>query len=62
MDEFCLHFSESTFCGFEVSIIELLWSYATVADVLSGEITKELASCLGDFVRSAEKETLTFAP
>ena len=35
-DEFCLHFSESTFCGFEVSIIELHISYATVADVLSG--------------------------
>jgi hypothetical protein len=31
-----------------------------VADVLSGEITKELASCLGDFVRSAEKLALTF--
>ena len=43
MDEFCLHFSESTFCGFVVSIIELHISYATVADVLSGEITKELA-------------------
>ena len=42
-DEFCLHVSESTFCGFAVSIIELHNSYATVADVLSGEITKELA-------------------